>query len=193
MRCPSRTPGSLSEPGATVGPPAPRKPIDPSLPPDHPLEPGSAGRSRDAAVRCRTHRRVGSRRRIEAAGYSGSGRRQAGFHRCRPPRCAGRRCGIAARAKRWPIQRAEGARSAGKTRPSALRKLAVAAAVVVIVVGGFHIVSRLFEDGGSNAPAPAKRSRARAIDAAGADRLPRTQSARRKRGRNRRLEGAASR
>ena len=47
-------------------PAATRTPIDPSLPPDHPLEPGSAGSLAQSAVRCRTHRRVRSRGRIRS-------------------------------------------------------------------------------------------------------------------------------
>ena len=42
----------------------PRTPIDPNLPPDHPLEPGSAGGPRADAVGRRSYRGIGSRRRF---------------------------------------------------------------------------------------------------------------------------------
>ena len=107
--------------------------------------------ARAIAVRCRAHRRVGSGDRIEAAGHSRSGRRQARFHRRRTPRRAGRRC----LADDRKITRAGAYQhSQPKKLTERLRTLAVAAAVVVIVVGGFHIISRLFEDGG-----PARRRR----------------------------------
>ena len=74
---------------------------------------GLRGSLAQSAVRCRTHRRVRSRCRIEASGYSGSGRRQTGFHRCGPPRRAGcRRC-IARGQEASPIQRGR-SRSAEK-------------------------------------------------------------------------------
>ena len=86
-----------------VAPPrvaAARPPIDPNLPPDHPLEPGSAaGRSRPMPAAAADLRRAGGRDRLhefQAAGYPRSWR-QAGLHRRRTPRRAGRRGGFAAR------------------------------------------------------------------------------------------------
>jgi localization factor PodJL len=125
-----------------VRPATARSPIDPNLPPDHPLEPGSTSRSRAASA---SAHRAGS---AEAAAAP------------KPPVIpdpgAGKPDFIAAArraAQAASVSAAQGknAAKAGGGQPKKLterlRTLAVAAAVVVIVVGGFHIISRLFEDG----------------------------------------------
>ena len=121
------------------------------MPPDHPLEPGSAaGRSRQP---------LSAAERIAASeAIAGS----------KPPVIpdpgAGKPDFIAAarRAARAAAASGanEGAKKAGaegpaqpKTLSERLRTLVVAGAVVVIVLGCFHIASRLFQDGGSGAPA----------------------------------------
>ena len=125
--------------------------IEPDLPPDHPLEPGSAaGRSRQP---------LSAAERIAASeAIAGS----------KPPVIpdpgAGKPDFIAAarRAARAAAASGanEGAKKAGaegpaqpKTLTERLRTLVVAGAVVVIVLGCFHMASRLFQDGGSGAPA----------------------------------------
>jgi localization factor PodJL len=144
---------SLSE-SVPQRPAATRKPIDPSLPPDHPLEPGSTGRSRSSPS---VAERIAA---SEAAAGS------------KPPVipdpgggkpdfiAAARRAAQAAAAASPEGKRLARSSAEGPAQPKKfterVRMLAVAAAVVVIVVGGFHIISRLFEDGGSNAPAPAQ-------------------------------------
>jgi localization factor PodJL len=131
---------------------APRTPIDPNLPPDHPLEPGSAGRSRNAQ---------------SAADRIAASEAAAGS---KPPVipdpdggkpdfiAAARRAAQAAAAATPEGKRLARAGAEGPARPrkltDRLRALAVAAAVIVIVVGGFHIISRLFDDSGSSMPAP---------------------------------------
>jgi localization factor PodJL len=130
-------------------PPAPRTPIDPSLPPDHPLEPGSTGRPRGSSSAA--ERTVVS----EAAGPKPPGIAEPTASK--PDFiAAARRAAQAASAA--PAQ-GKNPTKAGVGRPKSLterlRTLAVAAAVVVIVVGGFHIISRLFEDG-SGASSPAR-------------------------------------
>jgi len=134
-------------------PAATRMPIDPSLPPDHPLEPGSATRPRGMP---------------SAADRIAASEAAAG---AKPPVipdpggkpdyiAAARRAAQAAAAASPEGRRLSRSGTAGTAQPKKLterlRMIAVAAAVVVIVVGGFHIISRLFEDGGSNAPAPAQ-------------------------------------
>ncbi len=131
-----------------------RTPIDPSLPPDHPLEPGSAGRSRNSPS---------AAERIAASEAAASSK---------PPVipdpgggkpdfiAAARRAAQAAAAASPEGKRLARASADGSSQPKKftdrVRMFAVAAAVVVIVVGGFHIITRLFEDGGSNSPAPAQ-------------------------------------
>jgi hypothetical protein len=132
---PSQIDAALGRPAAA------RTPIDPSLPPDHPLEPGSTSRSRAPSP---SAERVAP---AEAASES------------KPPVIpdpgTGKPDFIAAAwraAQAASASSAEGKNAAksGARQPKKLterlRTLAVAAAVVVIVVGGFHIISRLFED-----------------------------------------------
>ena len=132
-------------------PAASRQPIEPDLPPDHPLEPGSAaGRSRQP---------LSAAERI-AASEAVAGSKPPVI----PDPGAGKPDFIAAarRAARAAAATGanEGAKKAGaegpaqpKTLTERLRTLVVAGAVVVIVLGCFHIASRLFQDGGSGAPA----------------------------------------
>jgi localization factor PodJL len=132
-------------------PVASRQPIEPDLPPDHPLEPGSAaGRSRQplsAAERIAASEAVaGSKPPV----IPDPGAGKPDFI------AAARRAARAAAATRAN----EGAKKVGaegpaqpKTLTERLRTLVVAGAVVVIVLGCFHIASRLFQDGGSGGPA----------------------------------------
>jgi localization factor PodJL len=133
--------------------PAPRRlavaraPIDPSLPPDHPLEPGftAAGRSRNlpsAAMRiAASEAAIDSKPPV----IPDPGGGKSDFI------AAARRAARAA-ALATPQERSSaisGASVQPKRMADRLRTLMVAAAVVVIVVGGFHIISRFLEDGGS--------------------------------------------
>ena len=130
-----------------------RTPIDPSLPPNHPLEPGSLpGRSRQspsAADRIAASEAViGSKPPVIADPGGGKPDFIA----------AARRAAQAASASHddRKITRTGGTSTTQpKKLTERLRTLAVAAAVVVIVVGGFHVISRIFEDG-SGAPTPAQ-------------------------------------
>jgi localization factor PodJL len=122
-------------------PPAARTPIDPNLPPDHPLEPGSTSRSRGAPAPSEhvTPADIGSATKPPVISDPGTGK--SDFI------AAARRAAQAASAG---AAQGKNAGPAGGTKPKKLgdrlRTLAVAAAVVVIVVGGFHIISRLFDD-----------------------------------------------
>ncbi len=128
---------------------AARKPIDPSLPPDHPLEPGSAaGRPRPTAS---------AADRIAAS--------EAAVSTTKPPVIAdpGQKPNFIAAARRaaQAASAASGAETAGKG--SALsnnprqrtRPLIIAGAAALIVIGCIQIASRLFEAGPQVPPPPA--------------------------------------
>jgi localization factor PodJL len=139
------------QPRASAG----RAPIDPNLPPDHPLEPGSAnGRS--------SHQPSAAERIAASEAVLGS----------KPPVvpdpgggkpdfiAAARRAAQAAAMASSSRDRTKVAAATAPAKPPSqrLRKLIVAAAVVLIVVGAFHLASRFFfDDGGSN-PAPEART-----------------------------------
>ncbi len=159
---PPSKPAALPAPpaGSTATPeehePAPnwpvpsRQPIEPNLPPDHPLEPGSAaGRSRQPLS---TAERIAASEAVAGAKppvIPDPGAGKPDFI------AAARRAARAAAAE--PNDRAKKAGAEGPNQPKTLterlRTLVVAGAVVVIVLGCFHMASRLFQDGGSAAPA----------------------------------------
>ncbi len=129
----------------------PRPPIDPNLPPDHPLEPGSAaGRSRQppsAADRiAASEAAIGGKPPVipDPGGKSDF---------IAAARRAARTAALASPDRQPRDEVAAAGGSLPKRLAQRLRALIVAAAVVVIVVGALHIASRLFEDGGVNAPA----------------------------------------
>jgi localization factor PodJL len=151
---------------------AARTPIDPSLPPDHPLEPGSAaGRSRQppspADRIAASEAAIGSKPPVIADPGGGKPDFIA----------AARRAAQAAAASSDGRKLIRGG-AAGAAGPKKLtdrvRTFAVAAAVVVIVVGGYHIISQLFEDG-SSAPSPAQAPQAQTAPQPQTE-PPRTQS-----------------
>ena len=155
----SAAPASAAERAPAPDAPTPQTanahlPIDPSLPPDHPLEPGSAVRARQqpsAADRiAASEAAIGSKPPVipDPGGKSDF-------------IAAARRAAKAAAAASTTDKSSAkaGARESAappKTLSDRLRTLAVAAAVVAIIVGGLHIVSRVFLDGGSNAPPQAQ-------------------------------------
>jgi localization factor PodJL len=116
---------------------AARKPIDPSLPPDHPLEPGS-GRSRPTAS---------AADRIAAS--------EAAVSSTKPPVIAdpGQKPNFIAAARRAAQAAAAGATSAEANKNSAApnksrqrtRPLIIAGAAALIVIGCIQIATRLFE------------------------------------------------
>jgi len=131
---------------------APRPPIDPNLPPDHPLEPGSA---------------AGLRVIPSAADRIAASEAAAGF--AKPPViaepgdklsfiAAARRAAQAAASAppdRQPRTERAAIRAAQDGKPSRLRKLLVAGGAVLIVVGCLHIALHMFQDNGSAvAPRP---------------------------------------
>ena len=129
-----------------------RAPIDPNLPPDHPIEPGSAPG--------RTRRPVSPAERIAAFESSAAAKApvipdppggKADFI------AAARRAAQAA-ASTSPADKSSAApgtatSTGSKKLTERLRTLFVAAAVVAIVVGGFRVVSQMFERGSPPPPA----------------------------------------
>jgi Glutathione synthase/Ribosomal protein S6 modification enzyme (glutaminyl transferase) len=112
------------------------------LPPDHPLEPGSTSRSRapSSSAERVAPAEAASEPKPPVIPDPGTGK---------PDFIAAAR--RAAQAASAGSAHGKNAAKSGAGQPKKLterlRTLAVAAAVVVIVVGGFHIISRLFEDG----------------------------------------------
>lgn len=143
-------PKPRSEP-APSRPAAARQPIDPTLPPDHPLEPGSAAsRPRpqpSAADRiAASEAAVGLKPPVIADPGGGKPDFIAAARR------AAKAAAVAAPANQPNAAFGVRVSAPAKKLSERLRTVMVAGAVVVIIVGGFHIVSRLFADGGSNAP-----------------------------------------
>jgi localization factor PodJL len=146
-----------AETGAAAGPRAPgaRAPIDPDLPPDHPLEPGfKAGRfhqAPSAADRIAASEAVITKPPVIPDPGGG-----------KPDFIAAARRAARAAAVTPANEKsgdAGGSRSERSTKIAArLRTVMVAAAVFAIVVGGFRIVSRLFEGGAKLPSSPQTRS-----------------------------------
>jgi localization factor PodJL len=135
----------------------PRKPIDPNLPPDHPLEPGSAAGSR--AIPSAADRIAASEAAVslgkppvgaepgEKPNFIAAARRAAQAAAAAPPERKGK-----ARAETAAIGEAPA------EKPSRLRKLLVAGAAVLIAVGCVHIALHMFQDNGSaDAPPPSQQ------------------------------------
>jgi localization factor PodJL len=127
-----------------------RLPIDPSLPPDHPLEPGSAAGTRgtpSAADRIAASEAVFGDAQAptaaapsEKSNFIAAARRAAQAATAAPERSA--------RSKAGQV-------SAGEPeKPSRVRKILVAGGAVLIAVGCLHVALRMFQDTGS-AVAPA--------------------------------------
>ncbi len=145
--------------------PAPRAPIDSTLPPDYPLEPGARSQAKST-----TERLAGSEP-TDAAPVSGEGSSKSNFI------AAARRAAQAAAAanveKSGRLSAAtDAARSAATKaglnirtarspsdapKPSRTRPLLVGVSVVLIVLSGFRLAMN-FLDGGESAPPPAEKS-----------------------------------
>ena len=137
---------SVPEPEPAAEASGGRKPIDPTLPPDHPLEPGSTpGRARS---------NLSPAERIAAS--------EAAVGAVKPPViadsgrpdfiAAARRAAPAAAAQR-PGEKPTAAAAAvavvqPKKRPDRLHKLIVAGAAVLILLGGVRVVAKFFENSG---------------------------------------------
>jgi localization factor PodJL len=148
----SNSPAPFAESAARRTSP-PRKPIDPNLPPDHPLEPGSAAGPR--AMPSAAERIAASEAAVglakppiaeqgEKTNFIAAARRAAQAAAAAPPQRK-------ARAEAAVI-----GESPAVKKPSRLRKLLVAGAAVLIAVGCVHVALHMFQDNGSaGAPPPA--------------------------------------
>jgi localization factor PodJL len=154
---PEVAPPLAPEPAAVEPTPrvsSPRAPIDPTLPPDHPLEPRStANRSRPGAS---------AAERIAASEAAvGSVKPPVIADAERPDFIAAAR--RAAQAAAWE-QSGQNAKVPSGADPAAqpnrlsqrLRKLIVAGSVLLILVGCLRIATKLFEDSGSASVSPAQ-------------------------------------
>ena len=142
-----------NEPGANRGSSIARTPIDPDLPPDHPLEPG------------RTRRPMTPVERLAALDSAVPGRPpiipdppggKADFI------AAARRAAQAASSSsndKSSVKTSAAAPSSSKKLSERLRTLFVAAAVVAIVVGGFRVVSQMFDHSSPSPQAPTETPR----------------------------------
>ncbi len=132
----------------------PRKPIDPNLPPDHPLEPGSAAGPRampSAADRIAASEAAVSHAKPPVASQQSE---KANFI------AAARRAAQAA-AGAAPERKARAEAAAIDDLPveksSHLRKLLVAGGAVVIAIGCLHIAMHMFQDNGSAEGPPSQQ------------------------------------
>ncbi len=142
-----------NEPVANRGSRIARTPIDPDLPPDHPIEPGRMGLpvspvERLAALDSAVHGKppinpdppggkadfIAAARRAAQAASSSSGDRSN-------------------------VKASTATPSSSKKLSERLRTLFVAAAVVAIVVGGFRVVSQMLDHGSSSPQAPTEAPR----------------------------------
>ncbi len=132
---------------------APRKPIDPNLPPDHPLEPGTTAGPR--ATPSAADRIAASETAAGLAKPSVNAEpREIPNFIAAARRAAQAVAAVEAAPDRKPRAEIEGA-EAGKSTPR-LRKLLVAGGAVLILFGCVHIAMHMFQDTGSAvAPQPA--------------------------------------
>ncbi len=145
--------------------PAPRAPIDSTLPPDYPLEPGARNQTKSAAER------LACSEPADAAPASGEGSSKSNFiaaaRRAAQAAAAANveksgRLTAATDAARSAVTKAglsiRTARSSSDaSKPSRTRPLLVGVSVVLIVLSGFRLAMN-FLDGGESAPPPAEKS-----------------------------------
>jgi localization factor PodJL len=136
-----------------------RPAIDPELPPDHPLEPGTRPNGRLSSPSERIAASESAIREIPAAApkepvssssFIAAARRAAQAAAAQPP--------VEARAAEKKAK-AKDAKKEPSTITSKIRSVLVAASVVVIVLGSFKMAMTLLETGSSTpAPAPAREN-----------------------------------
>jgi len=142
-------PPSLEPAGRRVG--APRPPIDPNLPPDHPLEPGTAGDQR--AMPSAADRIAASEAAIDFAKPSAITEPDEKPNFIAAARRAARAAAAAPPERQARTQSAT-SRTPPSEKPSRLRKALVAGGAVLIAVGFLHIALRAFQDRATPTNAP---------------------------------------
>ena len=155
---PKRAPATSA---VTVTPPVkarppmsrPRTPIDPNLPPDYPLEPGSGiprERGTSAAERIAASEAALERHQFHRHGQL----RIDEFHRRRAPRRAGRRA-----RRRTPPRKPKPAKSEKpaehKSIGQRVRSMLAGASVILLVAGGLKLAMNLFDSTDQVAELPA--------------------------------------
>jgi localization factor PodJL len=156
-----KLPAFAVEPAADAAPIVPmeshraagRKPIDPSLPPDHPLEPGStANRSRPTASAA--DRIAASEAAVNKPPVIADPGQKPNFI------AAARRAAQAAAAAAPTAEAADKGSAVSKNPRQRTRPLIIAGAAALIVIGCIQIASRLFEAGptGPQPAAPAQEA-----------------------------------
>jgi localization factor PodJL len=134
---------------------APRAAIEPELPPDHPLEPGTrpSGRTASPSERIAASENAiseisaGPKEPVSATNFIAAARRAAQAAAAAPP---------AGKAARGPQKNPAGDKaSEPSTITSKIRSLLVGASVVVIVLGTFRMAMTLLDSGGSPPQPPA--------------------------------------
>lgn len=148
------TPEPTSEESPATGGTVARRPIDPTLPPDHPLEPGSAApRSRPLSA---------AERIAESEAAIGSAKPPVIADSERPNFIAAARRAAQAAAWEAPGQKPKGGIGAPQTAAPSnklsqrLRKLIVAGGVVLILLGCLRIATRMVNENNSGAPPQAR-------------------------------------
>jgi localization factor PodJL len=130
-----------------------RKPIDPNLPPDHPLEPGSAAGPR--AMPSAAERIAASEAAVSVAKPPVSAEHSEKVNFIAAARRAAQ-AAAAAPPERKSKAEASAIGESPARKPSRLRKLLVAGAAVLIAVGCVHVALHMFQDNGSaGTPQPA--------------------------------------
>jgi localization factor PodJL len=151
---PPRAISEILEPHAAP----PRAPIEPDLPPDHPLEPGTrpSGRVASPSERIAASESAiseipaGSRGPVSTSSFIAAARRAAQAAAAQAP--------AGDKVSRDPAKGAAGDKAKEpSTITSKIRSLLVGASVVVIVLGTFKMAMTLL-DGGGTPPAPAMES-----------------------------------
>ncbi|MFH0302167.1 hypothetical protein AAFX91_34300 [Bradyrhizobium sp. 31Argb] len=160
---PPRAISEILEPHAAV-----RAALEPDLPPDHPLEPGTRPTGR---VPTPTERIAASesaiseispstKEPVSTSSFIAAARRAAQAAAAQAATEKGGRGGAKAAAKAKPVDKAQG-KSEGKepsTITSKIRSLLVGASVVVIVLGAFKVAMILLDSGTSPQMPPMERS-----------------------------------
>lgn len=161
---PRVAPFASPPPAVRAGPPAirPRMPIDPSLPPDYPLEPGSGvPRERGVSAADRIAASEAALGGINPAGSASSG--STNFI------AAARRAAQAAAPGNAPAAKSETAKSASpadqKTLGQRVRSMLAGASVILLVAGGLKLSMNLLESTDRIAELPVASSAQIANDA----------------------------
>jgi localization factor PodJL len=153
-------PASAEAPARRTG--TPRQPIDPNLPPDHPLEPGSAAGS-PRPMPSAADRIAASEAAVDFAKHPVASEPGEKLDFIAAARRAAQAAAAApadhqSRAERRPRAEIIGLGEAKSAKPSRLRKLLVVGGAALIAVVGVHVALNMFRDGGSAVTPPPEQT-----------------------------------